>query len=58
MELILYILNGGTMNMTPKDRWKEIEVILNSAIPKEEAVRIVDLIKESVKYEINEALKK
>ena len=46
------------MNMTPKDRWKEIEIILNSAIPKEEAVRIVDLIKESVKYEINEALKK
>lgn len=44
--------------MTPKDRWKEVEIILNSAIPKDEAVRVVDLIKESVKYEINEVLKK
>jgi hypothetical protein len=44
--------------MTPKDRWKEVEIILNSAVPKEEAERVVDLIKESVKYEINKAMKK
>ncbi|WP_255590938.1 hypothetical protein [Methanobacterium spitsbergense] len=44
--------------MTPKDRWKEVEIILNSAIPKEEALMVVDLIKESVRYEINEAQKK
>ena len=43
------------MNMTPKDRWKEVEIILNSAIPKEETLMVVDLIKESVRYEINEA---
>jgi hypothetical protein len=37
--------------MTPRDRWKEIEVILNSALDKTEAERVVSLLKESVKYE-------
>jgi hypothetical protein len=42
--------------MTPRDRWKEIEVILNSAVPKEEAKQLVALLKESVKYEIDQEL--
>ncbi len=37
--------------MTPRNRWKEIEVILNSALPKEESIRLVALLKESVQYE-------
>jgi hypothetical protein len=44
--------------MTPRDRWKEIEVILNSALPKEESVRVVALIKESVQYEANKTVEK
>jgi hypothetical protein len=43
--------------MTPRDRWKEIEIILNSALDKTEAQRVVSLIKESVQYEINKGEK-
>jgi hypothetical protein len=43
--------------MTPRDRWKEIEIILNSAVDKTEAQRLVSLIKESVQYEINKEKK-
>jgi hypothetical protein len=44
--------------MTPRDRWKEIEVILNSALPKEESERLVSLLKESVEYEVEKKLNK
>jgi hypothetical protein len=38
--------------MTPRDRWKEVEIIFNSVLDKTEAERVVSLIKESVRYEI------
>ncbi len=43
--------------MTPRDRWKDVEVIFNSALDKTEAERAVSLIKESVLYEIEKTLK-
>jgi hypothetical protein len=43
--------------MTPRDRWKEIDVILNSAIPKEESEKLVALLRESVQYEVMKSIK-
>jgi hypothetical protein len=44
--------------MTPRDRWKEVEIIFNSALDKTEAEKVVSLIKESVRYEVEKILKK
>jgi len=35
--------------MTPIGRWKEVEIIFNSALDKTEAEKVVSLIKESVR---------
>jgi len=43
--------------MTPRDRSKEVELRFNSALDKSEAGRVVSLIKESVRYEVEKTLK-
>ena len=38
--------------MSPKNRWDEVESMLTTLLNEKEALKLVDAIKESVKYDI------
>lgn len=44
--------------MSPKNRWDEVESMLTIILNEKEALKLVDAIKESVKYDIERTLDK
>jgi hypothetical protein len=42
--------------LSPKNRWDEVESMLTSILNEKEAVKLVDAIKESVKYDLERTL--
>jgi len=44
--------------LSPKNRWDEVESMLTIILNEKEALKLVDAIKESVKYDIERTLDK
>jgi len=44
--------------LSPKNRWDEVESMLTTILNEKEALKLVDAIKESVKYDIERTLDK
>jgi hypothetical protein len=54
-----HILNSNLrriLKLSPKNRWDEVESMLTLILNEKEAMKLVDAIKESVKYDIERTI--
>lgn len=47
---------GRILKLSPKNRWDEVESMLTSILNEKEAIKLVDAIKESVKYDLERTI--
>jgi hypothetical protein len=55
---IVYLHLRRIRKLSPKNRWDEVESMLTIILNEKEALKLVDAIKESVKYDIERTLDK
>ena len=55
---IVYLHLRRILKLSPKNRWDEVESMLTILLNEKEALKLVDAIKESVKYDIERTIDK